>query len=168
MTRRMNRADGARLLEDEALDGAKVVLAADHRGSCTQGGVRVLEAVAGEYADHAFRAAAFVLALDLEAVGEEAGDRGGRGRLTADALVLGQPTVGLEDLFVGDRGDPAARSGEGGHRLLPAGGVADADRRGNRLGCLDRVAQDQGGGAGGLESVADRRGVQLLEAAPVG
>ena len=74
-----------------------------------------------------------------QAVGEQAGDRGGRGRLAEDALAGGEPAVGVEDLLVGDRGDAAARGGEGVHRLLPAGRVADPDRRGDGLGVGDRV-----------------------------
>ena len=94
---------------------------------------------------------------DRQAVGEQAGDRGGRGGLAEDAFGVGEPAVGVEDLLVGDGGDAAARGGEGGHRLLPAGRVADPDRRGDGLGFGDRGAGDQRRRALGLEAVEDRR-----------
>ena len=105
---------------------------------------------------------------DRQAVGEQAGDRGGRGGLAEDAFAGGEPAVGVEDLLVGDGGDAAARGGEGVHRLLPARRVADPDRRGDGLRLGDRGAVDQRRRALGLEAVEDRRRAELLEAAPVG
>ena len=105
---------------------------------------------------------------DRQAVGEQAGDRSGRGRLAEDAFGGGKPVVGVEDLLVGDGGDAAARGGEGRHRLLPAGRVADPDRGGDGLGVGDGGAADQRRRALGLEAVEDRRRADLLEAAPVG
>src|SRR5262249_35669105 len=108
------------------------------------------------------------LALDRgQAVGEQAGDRGGRGGLAEDALAGGEPAVGVEDLLVGDGGDAPARGGEGGHRPPPAGRGAGPDRRGDRLGGGDGLAAHQRRRALGLEAVEDRGGAGLLEAAPV-
>src|SRR3954447_24308230 len=142
------------LLEHSPLDGAEVVLAVDHRGGFGEGGVGVLEAMAGEDADDGLRGRRV---LDgREAVGEEAGDGGGAGGLAEDAFVVGEPAVGVQDLFVGDGGDAAAGGGKGGHRLLPAGWVADPDRRGDGLRVLDRLAADQRRRALGLEAVENR------------
>ena len=94
----------------------------------------------------------------------EAAEAGSQKTPSLDA----EPAVGLEDLLVADRGDPAARAGERRHRLLPASGVSDPDRRGDRLGVRHRLAVDQRRRAVGLEAVEDRRRPQLLEAAPVG
>ena len=123
-------------------------------------GLRVLEAVAGEHADDALGA--------VDAVRQQAGDRGGGGRLAEDALVGGQEAVGVEDLRVGDGADVAARGGEGLHRLLPARRVADPDRARDRLRVRDRLAGDQRRGALGLEAEQPRRRPHLLEALVVG
>src|SRR6185369_7157417 len=114
------------LIKHGPLDGAEVVLAVDHRGGFGEGGVGVLEAVAGEDADDGLGLGGVV--DGRQAVGEEAGYRGSAGGLAEDAFVVGEPAVGVQDLFVGNGGDATAGGGEGGHRLLPARRVADPDR----------------------------------------
>ena len=101
-------------------------------------------------------------------VSQDPGHRRRRGGLAEDALARGEQAVGVEDLLVGDRGDPPPRAGDGVHRLLPARRVADPDRRGDRLRLGDRLAVDQRGGALRLEAVQDRRRPVLLEAPPPG
>ena len=96
------------------------------------------------------------------------GDGRGARRLAEHALVGGQEAVGVEDLLVGDRGDVAARGGEGLHRLLPARGVADPDRARDRLRVRDPLAGDERRGALGLEAEQPRRRPHLLEALVVG
>ena len=136
----------------------------DHGRRLAERGVGVLQAVAGEDADDRLGRR---VALDhRQAVGEDAGDRRGGGRLAEDSLARGEEAVCVEDLLVGDGGDAPARLGDGGHRLLPAGRVADADRRGDRLGVGDRLAADERRCALGLEAVEPGRLLALAEAAP--
>ncbi len=98
---------------------------------------------------------------------EQAGDRRGARRLAEHALAGRQQPVGVEDLLVGDRGDPPARLRHGRHRLLPARRVADPDRAGDRLGVLDPLAGDERRRAGGLEAEEPRSVAGLDEARPV-
>ena len=79
-----NVTGGARLAEDGALDLGEVGVAAGDRRGLAEGGVGVLQAVAGEDADHGLgRRRALGRG---QPVGEDARDRGGRGRLAEDAL----------------------------------------------------------------------------------
>ena len=143
-----------RLVEDGALDLGEVVLAADHRGalpSAVSGSlrpwpVRTQTTVSGAASPSATgRPCARIPATEAA----EAGSQKTPSR-------RGQQAVGVEDLLVGDGGDPAARRGDRRHRLLPARRVADPDRRGDGLRLLDRMAVDQRRRALGLEAVEDR------------
>ena len=89
--------------------------------------------------------------------GEQPRDAGGRRRLAEDALVGGEEAVGVEDLLVGDRADGAAGRAHRAHRLLPARGVADADRARDRLRVRDRRAVHQRRGARRLPAEHPRR-----------
>src|SRR4051812_1034360 len=121
-----------RLFNDGFFDRLHVRLARHDGAGLRQRGLRVLEPVASQHADDAVGA--------LDAVGEQPGDRGGARRLAEDPLVGGEEAIGVEDLLVADRLDLAAAGGEGLHRLLPAGGVADPDRARNGLGVRHRRA----------------------------
>src|SRR5436309_84883 len=78
-------------------DGIGVGGGCEQRRGGLEGGVRVLQAVAGEYADD--RGAAQVEAGAGEL--EEAGDRRRRGGLDEEALLAPEPEVGRHDLRVG-------------------------------------------------------------------
>src|SRR5689334_10198296 len=76
---------------------------------------------------------------------EQARNRRRGPRLDEDALLRREVAVGLEDLLVGDGLDAAAGLVASGHGLLPRRRVADADRRGDGLGMVDRVTEDDRG-----------------------
>src|SRR5881394_1166570 len=101
-------------------------------------------------------------------MGEQAGYRSGRDRLTENSLGGGEPAVGVEDLLIRYGRDAASRAGERSHRLLPTGGVTDPDRRGDRLRVRYRRASDQRRRPLGLEAVDDRSHAERFETTPVG
>src|SRR5439155_18154986 len=117
----------------------------DDRAGLLERGLRVLQPVAREHADDALRVAGAVV--------DQAGDRGGAGRLAEDALARGEQAVGVEDLLVADGVDAAARVAHRGHRLLPARGVADADGACHRLRLLHALTGDERRRAFGLEAI---------------
>ena len=78
------------LVEDGLLDRCQLRLAASDGGCLADRAVGVLQPVAGEHADHALGLLHPV--GHRQAVGEEPGDRGGRGRLAEDALAWRQPS----------------------------------------------------------------------------
>src|SRR4051794_15084597 len=149
-----------RLFKYGFLDRGHVRLAGHDRPRLAERGLRVLQPVTREHADDAVGA--------VDPVRQQAGDAGGGRRLAEHALAGGQEAVGVEDLGVRDGGDLAARRGEGLHRLLPTGGVADPDRARDRLRMRDRRAVHERGRALGLEAEQPGVGAHLLKALPVG
>ncbi len=77
--------------QDHALDGAELGLARDHAADLGEGGVVILEPVAGQHACDALGAAG--------SVGDQAGDRSGGGGLAEDPLLARQKVIGGEDLL---------------------------------------------------------------------
>src|SRR5215212_4295073 len=85
--------------EHGPLDRADVGLARDHGAGMAQRHLGVLEPVPGEDADHPAR--------PLRPVAQQPRDARGGGGLADDALVRGEPPVGVEDLAVGNGADRA-------------------------------------------------------------
>ena len=108
----------------------------DRRGRAGDRPVRVLEAVAGDGADDPLARLDEPSSWACSRPATEAADAGS----TKTPSLAGEQPVGREDLAVGDRLDRAAGLVARRERLLPGGGVADADggRDGRRLG--DRCA----------------------------
>src|SRR4051794_27574011 len=127
-------------------DGAEVGGDGRTDGDLVDGPLGVLEAVAGHGAHHA------LAPLD-QADGmrpQQAGDRrGGRG-LDEDALGRREQPVRGEDLGVAHHVDRAAGLVARRDRAVPARGVADPDRGGERLGVQHGLAQHEGRRALGL------------------
>ena len=100
-------------------------------------GVGILEAMAGERADHD-RAG-----LDTagRAVLDEPRHRRRRGRLGENSR-RGNQSIGGEDFRIGDHVNDAAGFVARGNRLLPAGRIANFDRGRNRIGIIDRMADN--------------------------
>src|SRR5690606_2204846 len=127
-------------------DGSKLGLDADRGRGVADGQVGILQTVAGQGAHDALslRESSFRMPC------EQPGDTGSRGGLTEDTLLLGEPGPGLQNRRIAHRADVTLRSIPGLDGPIPAGRIADADRRGDRLRRLDRGTAHQGTGALGL------------------
>ena len=102
-------------------------------------GCRVLQAVACEDTDHRGACRDFVAPFD------QTGDGGCAGGLAEDAFATAEQLVGLDDFGVGDGHEVAVAFSPGLQRVLLVDRVSDSDRRGDGVGLLDGVAEDQGG-----------------------
>ena len=134
-------------------------------GGTGEGPVGVLEAVAGDGADHPGAGRDLAGGAGLE----QAGHAGGRGELAEDGFLGGPQPVGGQDLPVGNRVDQAAGLVAGGFGQAPGGGVADPDGGGDGLRVQDGLAGDDGGGAAGLATAKEleQLGIPVLLTAQV-
>src|SRR5579875_748717 len=128
-------------------------------GYLADGHVGVLQAVAGENADHG--------GTGRDGRLQGAGDRGGRRRLAEHRLPLGQQPVGIEYLGVGDGTDRPPRLRRRRRGPVPRRRPPDADGGGDRMGRLHGMAGHDGGGPGRLETehpgqAGDLAGVLVL------
>ena len=110
------------------------------------GAVGILEAVAGQNADHRGAGWHFIFAL------EQACHRGSAGGFTEDSLLAAKQLVGRDDLRVGHIQERAIAGFASCQGLGSVDRVANADGGGDGFGVRHRGVVHQWGGSAGLES----------------
>ena len=106
----------------------------------------VLEAVTGQHAHHRCARGHFLSTL------QQPSYRGGTGGFTEHPFTRAEQLVGVNDFGIGYGHEIAPTLGFYLESLFPVYRVADADRCGDRVWLVHRMAQHQGGRAGGLKS----------------
>ena len=121
----------------------RVVVAGRHRR------IGILEAVAG-YGEH------YPARTRLPKL--EKSGHGGRARgLYKDSLTLGKPSLGRQDVLVGDHANCAVAFRDCGVCACPTRGVADANCGGDRVWGFDDTVMEYGRRTGGLEAHHSRK-----------